>query len=232
MNRKEKRNMDKEQAKVIARDIIRSMKSEYGIRTREQIEILDSLPKVIDALETERESGNSQDRPGIIRRILLRLAGRRYGRLDSDDMYTLDEEVMSQIAERVSDALSEMDAQNQEESDRQNRKIQELMTRLERSESLRKEFQEENENIRRNTAITLQNILSLRGGNENDPLMRELDRMMSKLGISAIFDSDSPEMFEVLKVENISAYRNKPCMMYNGQVLLHGTKFESVRGNE
>lgn len=208
------------------------MKSEYGIRTREQIEILDSLPEVIDALETERESGNSQDRPGIIKRFLLRLSGRRYGRLEPDDTYTLDEEVMSQIAERVSDALSEMDAQNQEESDRQNRKIQELMTRLEKSESLRKQFQEENENIRRNTAITLQNILSLRGGNENDQLMRELDRMMSKLGISAVFDSDSPEMFEVLKVENISAYRNKPCIMYNGQVLLHGTKFESVRGNE
>lgn len=222
--------MDKEQAKVIARDIIRSIKSEYGIRTREQIEILDSLPEVIDALETE--AGNSQSRPGIIRRILLRLAGRRYGRFDSYDMYTLDEEVMSQIAERVSDALSEMDAQNQEESDRQNRKIQELITRLEKSESLRKQFQEENENIRRNTAITLQNILSLRGGNENEPLMRELDRMMSKLGISAIFDSDSPEMFEVLKVENISAYRNKPCIMHNGHVLLHGTKFESVRGNE
>ncbi len=217
--------MDKEQIKTRIQDIIRDRKRKYDISTREQIDVLDLFAKVIDVVHVEVVIN--------LRQTFFSWLKSKFNRdFTSQEVYTytLDEEAMTQIVNKAASALREMNRQSSDKTGRQSEQIRELNLKLDEEESNRKKFQEENADIRKNIAASLQNILAVTRGHENESVSREANRILKTLGISAVFDSDSPDMFDVLKVENINAYRDKPCLLYKGQILLHGIHFESVKG--
>ena len=229
-------NMYRDQVKTAAQDIIREKKSEIGSMKHEQIVILDALADVIDAVEPDidylRELAGKSS---LGDRLKARLKGERKAELNPEEIYTLNEESMTETAGKVSGALCELERQHTDEASRQRKRIEELAARLEEAEKAEKQLRESMRNMRDNTATSLQNILSIigeRATESENAISREINRMASSLGISFVWSSENnPDAeFEVLKVE-LSSHKEKPCLMFDGKVLQHGVRFESVKGD-
>ena len=229
--------MYRDQVKTAAQDIIREKKSEIRSIRHEQIVILDALADVIDAVEPDIDYLHElTSKSSLGDRLKARLKGERKAELNTEEIYTLNEEAMIETVGKVSGALCELEKQHTDETSRQRKRIEELAARLEEAEKAEKQLRESMRNMRDNTATSLQNILSIIGehvAESENVIFSEINRMAAKLGISVVWSSENnPDAeFEVLKVENLSSHKERPCLIRDGEVLQHGIRFEAVKGD-
>lgn len=111
--------MYRDQVKTAAQDIIREKKSEIRSIRHEQIVILDALADVIDAVEPDIDYLHAlTSKSSLGDRLKARLKGERKAELNTEEIYTLNEEAMIETVGKVSGALCELEKQHTDETSR------------------------------------------------------------------------------------------------------------------
>ncbi|MCD7922915.1 MAG: hypothetical protein LUG27_10905 [Clostridiales bacterium] len=63
---------------------------------------------------------------------------------------------------------------------------------------------------------------------EDSETGKSLHELLNVMNVTAVWDDDGDnKMFTVLKTEQPERCGNKPCMVYEGEVLLQGLRFEA-----
>ena len=234
--------MEKEFIKTGTQDIIRSVKEKGNVKTLESLAILDAVSEAVEAVDLDNLAVKRYLQRKIDEQRRRKLSSFLTGSENKEqalsedlpEFYKLNKTLMRDIVVKVYKALSELEKRSSSELDDKEKRNADLKEKLEAAEKLKTQLQNDNENIRRSTAASMQQVLSFLGKdaqNSDKEIIQEVTKLLRRLGFSAVWSSEvSPEdfddMFDTLKVENLSAAKEKPCLMFGREVLLQGIRFE------
>ena len=234
--------MEKIYVKDAAIRIIRHIKAEKNIASKASIDLLDILADVVDAVEVEPQTRRSQadyveDELQTRRRLggfiargiscLIKKSSQENHELqEQEPSYILDEKLMASAASKAATILSGLEAETEQRISYLTEQNAQFSRHLEELQTANTRLRASADIMRKNIAARFQKILSMTG-KSRDGLAREIYPLLEDMGIRVVWSDDDQDhgMFSTLTVENLSNYREIPCLVHNGEILTQGTIF-------
>ncbi|MCC8029669.1 MAG: hypothetical protein LIO75_07745 [Lachnospiraceae bacterium] len=145
-----------------------------------------------------------------------------------DDFITIDELGYRQAVEKIAGRMARAEQAEKDTRDALNERILRLSENGQKTADELNEYKNELLYLRRSMAEQIQYMLGQLGREQEDSEPgRSLHELLNVMNVTAVWDADGDsKMFTVLKTEQPERCKNKPCMVFEGEVLLQGLRFE------
>ncbi|MCD8111041.1 MAG: hypothetical protein LUE14_13315 [Clostridiales bacterium] len=146
-----------------------------------------------------------------------------------DDFITVDESDYRKAVEKISDCMARAEQAEKDTRNALNERNLKLSENGQRTVGELNEYKNELLYLRRSMAEQIQYMLGQLGREQEDSETgKSLHELLNVMNVTAVWDDDGDnKMFTVLKTEQPERCGNKPCMVYEGEVLLQGLRFEA-----
>lgn len=241
--------MKKQDIRTKTQDLVRDeMRSGKVAR---YADILGILPDVVAAIDVDKEviansikqaiwdSSDSNPLNAILKILGLRLVSNRGLERDSQEQANTLDEALQMDKEKLSNAIRQMTNKLAEyetvsnQLDADNKKlICELNSQLNSETEKSRRASASYQGLRENIALRLQYMLLLIGQSPSEnPVYQQVFELMEDMQLTAFWSAEDNEyseveMFSVMKTDDISNHKTKPCLMHRGEVVVKGVLFK------
>lgn len=143
----------------------------------------------------------------------------------------LDEHQFSKCVEKIAQELADYERETYEKENSYIEKINTLAKQLSDEQMASSQLRTDSRLQLGAVASRVQYVLGQAGEeNREDPNVVQMYELMTDLNIKVLWNADEAygaesAQFTTLEVENSGERKNKPCLVYRGEVLVKGTKF-------
>ena len=151
-----------------------------------------------------------------------------------DSMLKLDERAYKSVVSKIASFLAAYEKKSEEEHRRKVDRINELVILLDEREREAVQMKVDSNAQFQLVVNWIQDILGMLGRADNDnPLAGQLSGLMKNLDIEAYWNAEGAPfreaaMFREMKVEDVSKYKEMPCLVCRDEVIAQGIKFSKA----
>lgn len=240
--------MNKQEIQTKAMDLVRS-----EIRTGKlssYSDIMDYIPKIFSSIGIDKtlvansikraiwESGEGNPLNAILKILGVRLVSSKNLECNTsektgtlDDALKLDETLLAKVVQQMSQALAAHENTSKCRDDSNKELINELHDKLDEECAKNRKLSANYHGLQETVAVRIQYILSLVGQSGTmDSVAQQVQELMEDMQLKAYWNAENTgfteaQMFTVLKTDNPSEHKVKPCMTYKGEVIVQGVLF-------
>lgn len=240
--------MNKQDIRTSTLDLVREEKRSGKVVR--YADVLDEIPGVVSTIAVDKESvingikqavwnsGDGNPLNAILKYLGVRLVSNRDLERDSqgkvgalDHALKLDEKKLQLTIQQMATKLAEHEETSNNLNAENRRIIGELHSQLDAESEKSRRLSAGIQGLRETVAARLQYTLALVGQTSSeDPVYQQIGELMEDMQFTAFWSAENSglsesEMFTIMTTDDISCHKNKPCLVYRGEVVAKGVLF-------